>query len=128
MAVNSITGTNYPESVYVPLNHNPQAGGSNGLEITEVIPEQSRAETDKGSEGKKIDGEKIKDRIARANNSMKSNRTRAEFTYHEKINRVSIKILDENTNEVIREIPPEATIETIEKMWELLGLFVDEKR
>lgn len=131
MAINSITGTGYSEPGYVPQSQSSLPSGKGGLEITEVKSEPVVSDTDKGNngaEGKKLDGEVIKDRITKANNTMKNTRTRAEFTYHEKINRVSIKILDEDTNEVIREIPPEATIETIEKMWEMLGLFVDEKR
>ena len=54
--------------------------------------------------------------------------TRCEFQYHEKTNRVSIKVIDKSTDEVVREIPPEKTLEMVEKMWELAGLFVDERR
>jgi len=41
---------------------------------------------------------------------------------------VTIKVFDKETEEIIREIPPEKTLEMIEKMWELAGLLVDEKR
>ena len=54
--------------------------------------------------------------------------TVAEFGYHEGTNRVTIKIKDKETNEVIKELPPEKTLEMIEKAWELAGLLVDEKR
>lgn len=55
-------------------------------------------------------------------------RTRCEFSYHEATKRVSIKVLDDETNEVIKEIPPEKSLEMVEKMWELAGILVDEKR
>lgn len=55
-------------------------------------------------------------------------RTRCEFSYHEATKRVSIKVLDEETNEVIKEIPPEKSLEMVEKMWELAGILVDERR
>lgn len=61
-------------------------------------------------------------------NSNKNVKTRCEFKYHEATNRVSIKIIDKDTDEVIREIPPEKTLKMVEKMWELAGLLVDEKR
>ena len=54
--------------------------------------------------------------------------TKCEFSYHEETKRVSIKVIDAETEEVIREIPPEETLEMLSKMWELAGLMVDEKR
>jgi flagellar protein FlaG len=71
---------------------------------------------------------KIKTALLRANNNMRSRRTRCEFAYHEETNRISIKIFDRETKEVIREIPPEETLEMIERLWELAGLLIDEKR
>ena len=59
---------------------------------------------------------------------MKQTKTKCEFSYHEETKRVSIKVIDEDTKEVIKEIPPEETLEMIAKMWELAGILVDEKR
>jgi flagellar protein FlaG len=39
-----------------------------------------------------------------------------------------IKIIDKDTKEVIKELPPEETLDMIAKVWELAGIFVDEKR
>ncbi|MCR4728090.1 MAG: flagellar protein FlaG [Lachnospiraceae bacterium] len=50
------------------------------------------------------------------------------FGFHEKTNRVTIKIIDKETKEVIKELPPEKTLDLIAKAWELAGLMVDEKR
>ena len=46
---------------------------------------------------------------------------------HEATNRVTIQIVDKNTKEVIKEIPPEKTLDMIAKVWELAGILVDEK-
>ena len=50
--------------------------------------------------------------------------------YHAKTNRVTIrtKIVDKKTKEVIKEFPPEKTLDMIAKVWEMAGLMVDEKR
>lgn len=85
-------------------------------------------EPGKGQKENSATTKQIKDAISKANNKMKSSRTRCEFSYHEETKRVSIKVLDQDTNEVIREIPPEESLEMLEKMWELAGLIVDEKR
>lgn len=64
----------------------------------------------------------VEDINRRANNS------EAVFGVHEKTNRVTIKIVDKQTKEVIREFPPEETLDMIAKVWEMAGLMVDEKR
>lgn len=58
----------------------------------------------------------------------KANNSEAIFGIHEKTNRVTIKIVDKGTKEVIKEFPPEKTLDMIAKAWELAGLMVDEKR
>ncbi len=71
---------------------------------------------------------RLKSAVEHANKSMRHAKTKCEFSYHEETKRVSIKVIDEETEEVIREIPPEETLEMLSKMWELAGLMVDEKR
>lgn len=71
---------------------------------------------------------KVKDAIDKVSDKMHMAKTKCEFSYHEQTKRVSIKVIDEDTEEVIREIPPEETLEMLTKMWELAGILVDEKR
>ena len=52
----------------------------------------------------------------------------AVFGFHEKTNRVTIKIGDKKTKETIKELPPEKTLDMIAKVWEMAGIMVDEKR
>jgi flagellar protein FlaG len=52
----------------------------------------------------------------------------AVFGIHEETNRVTIKLLDKDTKEVIQEIPAEKTLDAIAKVLELAGLFVDKRR
>ena len=66
------------------------------------------------------------DAVKRAN--LRMEHTRCEYSYHKQTNRVSIKVIDRDTDEVIREIPPEKSLDMLQKMWELAGILVDEKR
>lgn len=68
----------------------------------------------------------IRATIAEAN--FKATRTRCEYSVDKKTNRISIKMIDEETDEVIKEIPPEKSLEMLAKVWELAGILVDEKR
>ncbi|MBD5554331.1 MAG: flagellar protein FlaG [Roseburia sp.] len=58
----------------------------------------------------------------------KANNSEAVFGVHDKTNRVTIKIVDKDTKETIKEFPPEKTLDMIAKVWEMAGLLVDEKR
>lgn len=57
----------------------------------------------------------------------KATSSEAIFGIHDATNRVTIKIVDKDTREVIKEYPPEKTLDMIAKVWELAGLLVDEK-
>lgn len=58
----------------------------------------------------------------------RANNSEAIFGIHEATNRVTIKIVDKETKEVLKEYPPEQTLDMIAKVWEMAGLMVDEKR
>lgn len=75
-----------------------------------------------------VSPEKVKSALADINKKIKPTHTQCEFSYHEKTNRISITVRDSDTKEVIKEIPPEKTLDMIAKTLELAGLLVDEKR
>ena len=52
----------------------------------------------------------------------------AQFGIHEETNHITIKIVDKESRKVIKELPPEKTLDMIAKVWEMAGLLVDEKR
>ncbi len=49
------------------------------------------------------------------------------FGMHDATNRVTIKIVDKESKEVLKEYPPEKTLDMIAKVWEIAGLMVDAK-
>lgn len=83
-----------------------------------------------GYESQENSGQANTERIKRAVENINKNLKDSEaiFGIHEKTNRVTIKIVDKETKEVIKELPPEKTLDMIAKAWELAGLLVDEKR
>ncbi len=66
--------------------------------------------------------------IERANKALEGRSTTFEFSVHKDTSLISIKVLDKDTGEVIREIPPDKTLDMVKKMWELAGMLVDERR
>lgn len=79
-------------------------------------------------QGQSVSPEKIKSAVNDINNRIKATTTECLFSYHEETNRISITVRDASTKEVIREIPPEKTLDMLAKAWELAGILVDEKR
>ena len=57
----------------------------------------------------------------------KAHNSEAVFGIHEATNRVTIKIVDKDTKTVLKEYPPEKTLDMIAKVWEMAGLLVDKK-
>ena len=89
--------------------------------------ENNGASDERGRENTKENPELIKKSIDSLNRNINQN-TEAVFGIHEGTNRVTIKIVDRQTKEIIKELPPEKTLDMIERVWELAGILVDEKR
>lgn len=66
--------------------------------------------------------------ISETNSKIKMSNTQLKYHIDEETQRISIKIIDKDTDKVIREVPPEETLEAIKKIWEIAGIIVDEKR
>ena len=77
--------------------------------------------------GANISEVQIIEAIEQANHAFRIVSTRFEFSIHEGTKEIMVKVIDEKTNELIREIPPEKILDIIAKMWELAGIMVDEK-
>ncbi len=68
----------------------------------------------------------LREAVEKINNSKSG--TEAVFGFHEGTNRVTIKIIDKDSKDVIKEFPAEETLDLIEKAWEMAGILVDERR
>lgn len=101
--------------------------------VDETTPIVSKS-TEKGDQGgsnsaqqrMQQTNEQIRKTVEELNKRM--NNSEAVFGIHDETNRVTIKIVDKETKEVIKELPPEKTLDMIAKAWELAGMLVDERR
>lgn len=76
-------------------------------------------------EQKNVNVDKLKKVMEQAIASMPH--SDAKFGIHDKTNRIIIKLVDRETQEVIKEIPPEKTLDLLAKRMELAGVMVDER-
>ena len=93
--------------------------------IVENAQEKGQADSEQNKD-QQPSHEQIRKAVEKLNRNMQN--TEAVFGIHEDTNRVTIKILDKNTKEVIKELPPEKTLDMIAKVWELAGILIDERR
>ncbi len=98
--------------------------------VNVVVEGQSKGNADSNSNEQQQQAptnEQLKRAVEQLNKNM-MNHSEAVFGIHEGTNRVTIKIVDKDTKEVIKELPPEKTLDMIAKVWEMAGILIDERR
>ncbi|MEK3750261.1 flagellar protein FlaG [Paenibacillus sp. FSL E2-8871] len=65
--------------------------------------------------------------IEQAVKSLQGPLTTLEISIHEKTHEIMVKVLNKDTGELIREVPPEKTLDLVANMMEIAGILVDEK-
>ena len=128
-----------PQTV-TPVNTEvPEDGQTVNVDATTAAVSQTQAQDEKGSsdgstsqqqtaKNSQAAPDQLKKMIEEMNKKINNSNEVAMFGIHEETNRVMIKIMDKDTKEVIKEFPPEKTLDMIAKIWEMAGILVDEKR
>lgn len=144
MAIEAINGAiSYQSQTYVPPK--PAAGTEAGTtegavqdisvnvdQTTAAVTKTQEYDSNSSSGGGRQSAdtregkEQLKKVIAELNKN--SHNSQVQFGVHEDTNRITLKIVDKETKETIKEFPAEKTLDMIAKAWELAGLLVDEKR
>lgn len=92
------------------------------------LPNQKRTGEEKRVyEEKRITEEEAIRLIEKANKDFIVYDRRFEFSIHETTKQIMVKIIDVNTEEVIRELPPEKILDIVAAIWEVAGIIVDRK-
>ena len=141
--VSSQTRVTRPQSETVDVNTGSTAGQQQ-VQVASLPPiggkgnsnnnGQPGQQQDRGAvqTDQEVAPDKIKAAVDDLNKTVKQaspmHHTQLSFKYHEDTNRISITVTDSDTDEVIREIPPEKTLDMLAKAWEMAGLLVYERR
>ncbi|QWT54388.1 flagellar protein FlaG [Eubacterium sp. MSJ-33] len=139
--VSSQTRVTRPQAETVDVNTGSTANQQ--VQVASLPPVGGKANSNNNSQqngqdrgavqtDKEVAPDKIKAAVDDLNKTVKQasplHHTQLSFKYHEDTNRISITVTDSDTDEVIREIPPEKTLDMLAKAWEMAGLLVDERR
>ena len=122
-----------PKAVAEPAAEQAKAEQAASAQMAEMVDNtvkaveraQEKGDTNQGNQ-EQNDSERLKKAVEQLNKKMAN--SEAIYGIHDGTNRVTIKIVDKDTKEVIKELPPEKTLDMIAKAWEMAGILVDERR
>jgi flagellar protein FlaG len=113
---------------YTNISVQPANQVDKTTKVVENTEEKGKPDSqNQSTEQQAATNDQIKKAVEQLNKKM-ANNSEAIFGIHEETNRVTIKIVDKDTKKVIKELPPEKTLDMIAKVWEMAGILVDEKR
>lgn len=100
---------------------------------SELPKQELIAKSDEKSAGEQLDKKftsekEVIELIEKANDTLNLRYTNLQFSIHEKTHEIMVKVVDSESGEIIREIPPEKVLDAVAKMWEIAGIILDEKR
>lgn len=76
---------------------------------------------------KKLNKEELEKAVDKLNKFLQGEKVHAEYEVHEKLNDIMIRIINNDTKEVILEIPPKKILDMVAKTLEMVGILVDKK-
>jgi flagellar protein FlaG len=77
--------------------------------------------------GKNYSESELQKAVEEANKIIFRDDKRFEFKLHERTNRMIVKLVDNETDEVVKEIPTEKILDLVASIWDLVGILVDER-
>lgn len=97
--------------------------------VTDVVQEKLKEQQVQLEEKKtnEITKEDLEQNIEGVNKFLDLNQTTLKFQVHEDLDRLFVEVIDRNTQEVVREIPPKEFLDMISSMLEHVGLIVDKR-
>lgn len=78
-------------------------------------------------EGYKYNKDELEQAVEQSNRLLFKDDNRFEFKIHEGTGRMMVKLINKESNEVIKEIPSEKILDLIANIWDLVGILVDER-
>lgn len=119
ISVNSSANQSYGQKVYSESANTGMKSSDLRVESVEkILPEDHQV---------KVDDKKIIDAIEKANKHLEVKGTSLRFSIHELTKQIMVKIVSNETEEVIKEVPPEKILDMVASMMVRAGIIVDKK-
>ena len=115
------------ESTGAPPPPPPPVRGANGGSAAAAQPAAPTYEPRQSDQPEAVGVESLRRAVAAVNTSIASHMRHLSINFHEPTGRHIVTVYDSETNQAIREIPPERVLDAHASILELAGLFVDRR-
>jgi len=116
----TITAPTNTKAMNVQENMTPNVSA-----ITNSQPAVEKAPT--AGEEQEVTKEKLQKAVDVVNEFLEINHSSSKFMYHEGLERYYVTIVNRDTDEVVKEIPPKRLLDAFYEMQKMVGMIVDEK-
>ncbi|CAM3233941.1 flagellar protein FlaG [Paenibacillus taichungensis] len=106
---------------------NPAGASQAGTDTVHIRTAKEAYNKEKQGVNLSVGEELLIRNIDRAVKALQGPETTLDISIHEKTHDIMVKVLNKETGEVLREIPPEKTLDLVAKMMEIAGILIDEK-
>jgi flagellar protein FlaG len=110
-----------------PTDVSPKTAESSSSEQQSISNTAEMRQAEKQGVKLSISDEQLIKAIDRAIKALQGPTTECDISIHEKTKQLVIKVIDKENGKVLREIPPEKTLDMVAKMMEIAGILIDER-
>lgn len=100
---------------------------SNNTEGTIKIKNKEVVQKEVTAKDKGYREEDLKEAVNKLNEFLKDENTYVEYSVHKELGDIMVKIINQETKEVLMELPPKKILDLVAKMMELVGVTIDKK-
>ncbi|MEK4173674.1 flagellar protein FlaG [Lysinibacillus sp. FSL L8-0312] len=111
-------------STIIHIDSTQQSSKTN--EITQSIA-QTTVDNISIHDNQEFSKEQLQQVVEMVNEFLQINSSASKFVLHEGLDRYFVQVIDSETEEVLKEIPPKRLLDAFYEMQKLLGMIVDEK-
>lgn len=119
-SIDITTAPNNTKAMNVQENMTPNVS-------TETITKPLIEKTNNTGEEQEISKDKLQQAVDAVNEFLEINHSSSKFVYHEGLERYYVTIVNRDTDEVVKEIPPKKLLDAFYEMKKMVGMIVDEK-
>lgn len=101
------------------------ADSTDSVQQTEKDAAANNDDEGKNQDNRQMDEKAVSFMTSELNDLMSEMNCNIEFQYHKEVNMMSVKMIDKQTQEVLKEVPPEDMIQHMIKARDWLGAFLD---
>jgi len=128
MSIESIGTNNAPSQQVVSSRQLPEANNATtAAQVKPLTNSTQSVQQNAPAEKVEVSAERLQDAVEKMNELMQSGNRSLRFQVDDTSDRVVVKVLDIETDEVVRQIPTEETLKFSEFLEGMVGLIFDQK-